>query len=110
MAMQVMPATSCTHGFEVTIEGRSVMFMSVSPDESSECPARWFGDMRPPWEDYRESNAEAKHTTRRKREIGDRREIPPGFRADRVSAKQLVSQGFVENTRVSSLRRLSTER
>src|ERR1700726_649974 len=46
MAMQMIPATSCTHGFELTVEGRDVMFIAVSPDESSECPAGWFADMR----------------------------------------------------------------
>jgi hypothetical protein len=66
MAMQMTPAMSCTHGFELTFEARGVMFMSVSPDESSECPVRWFEDMRPPREYYRESSAEAKHTREKK--------------------------------------------
>src|ERR1700681_2712308 len=86
MAMQVMPATSCTRGFELTIEGRGVMFMSVPPDESSECPARWFEDITPPREDYRNSNAEAKHTREKKNEKSVIvAKFPPGFRADRVS-------------------------
>src|SRR6266852_9770874 len=52
MAMQMTPATSCTHGFELTIAGRGVTFIFVSPDESSECPAGWFEVMRPPGEYY----------------------------------------------------------
>jgi hypothetical protein len=52
MAMQMIPATSCTHGFELTVEGRDVMFIVVSPDESPECSAGWFADMRPPREVY----------------------------------------------------------
>jgi hypothetical protein len=64
MAMQMTPATSCTHGFGAILDGGGTITAVVSAGDKRGFPSEVFEGMKPPGEYYSESNAEAKHTER----------------------------------------------
>jgi hypothetical protein len=57
MAMQMTPATSCTHGLDAMLDGGGAMFAVVSEDDKAGFPSEEFEAISPPTENYGASRA-----------------------------------------------------
>jgi hypothetical protein len=57
MAIQMTPATSCTHGLDAMLDGVGVMFAVLSAGDKPGLPSEEFEAISPPTENYGASRA-----------------------------------------------------